>query len=348
MNNYSTINDVAKSLGISTTTVWRAINNKEDVSEKTKKKVLQKVKELNYHPSIAATSLHSNKTNLIGFISPFAYQNFDEVLVRINNKLFEKGYNLVLALSGNYVEKEIELVNQMIQRRVDALLLFRAGWLGDIKPGNEYDHLFRLQEMGIVTVAATTMGTDKISSFVCDEKLAAYLLTDHFIKKGKKRIGFLHWDFREYLSDEAFRFEGYKEALRNYGLKVDEKLVSCVALDYDLDEVDEDKLYNYYMKNKPDAIVCAGSNQAIKYMNVLRKFGIKCPEDIGLAGVDYGVSNTLCYPSLTYADTRVPDRIEGAINYIFDVMEKREEGIKITETPKKYIFKPKLIIGESS
>ena len=344
MNNYSTINDVAKALGISTTTVWRALNDKKDVSQKTKEKVLQKVKELNYHPSIAATSLHSNKTNLIGFISPFAYQNFDEVLVRINNKLFEKGYSLVLALSDNYVQKEIELVNQMIQRRVDALLLFRAGWLGDIKPGNEYDHLYRLQEMGIVTVAATIMGTDKIPSFACDEKMAGYLLTDHFIKKGKKNIGFLHWDFREYLSDEAFRLEGYKEALKNHGFLLNEKLISCVALRYDLEGVDEDKLYNYYTENKPDAIVCASSNQAIIYMNVLRKFGVNCPEDIGFAGVDYGVSNSLSYPTLTYADTRVPDRIDGAINYIFDVLEGKTK----IENKNKYVFRPKLIIGESS
>ena len=72
------------------------------------------------------------------------------------------------------------------------------------------------------------------------------------------------------------------------------------------------------------------------------------PTDVGVAGVDYGVANNLCYPTLTYTDTRVPDRIECAINYIFDLLEKREKGKSVIEKPKRHIFKPKLVIGESS
>jgi len=343
MKKYTTINDVADSLGVSTTTVWRAINNTGRISKKTKDKILSKVEELGYRPSKIATSLKTNKSNLIGFIAPYITDVNNEVLNILNNKALEKGYNIITGISDNIIAKELELAYQMYERRIEGLILFGAtDYTGFLKE-DMCNHLLDLQNSGVKVVGLNYLNSSEIPFFCTDEYLSTKMLVKYFAEMGLKRVGFLHLNFVNDNHDEYSRYNGYIDGVKEYNLDFDENFAGHVLVDDDNPVVfSHKKLYDYYINYKPEAIICVCDSQAINYMNALRCYGVNCPEDVKIVGIDDAYRDTISWPQLTCVDMRLQERASIAFDTLFDAIVN---GTKIE--PKQYVFEPELIIRDS-
>ncbi len=216
MENRPTIYDVARATGFSINTVSRALNGKPDVNPSTKHKILETAKKLKYTPNKLARGLRSNKTGVIGVIvadvsNPF----FSAVVKGMGRAAKELGYSIILQdTSENYANEE-EAVQIMQTELVDGVLIT------PVQSGSE--SIAMLEESGIplVLVARHFDGIDT-DFVVADDVQGGYLATSHLIAVGHERIAFINGPACN--SSAIERFQGYRKALVECGLAVDDTL----------------------------------------------------------------------------------------------------------------------------
>src|ERR1700687_5398206 len=120
----TTMKDIARDLSVSVVTVSKVLRNHSDIGEQTRKRILQRMKEVNYQPNPAARTLVSGRTNLVGLIVPdLVYPFFAQVAKGISAKLRAQEYSLIIASSEDDPSMERREIDQMLARRVDALIL---------------------------------------------------------------------------------------------------------------------------------------------------------------------------------------------------------------------------------
>src|ERR1700687_4067647 len=137
----TTMKDIARDLGVSVVTVSKVLRNHSDISEQTRKRVLQRMKEVNYQPNPAARTLVTGRTNLIGLIVPdLVHPFFAQVAKGISAKLRAQDYSLIISSSEDDPNMEQREIDQMLARRVDALILASAQ--------SSVESLRRMEEQG--------------------------------------------------------------------------------------------------------------------------------------------------------------------------------------------------------
>ena len=220
----STIKDVAKLAGVSPSTVTRVLQDKSSISEATKIKVRKAMTTLNYHPNVNARSLASNKTNVIGVVLPkdsdVFYQNsfFPEVIRGIAQIAADHQYSIQLCTGQDHKQRLAILKDTILGRRVDGLIFLY---------GETEDPLVDFaieQEFPAVIIGKTI---SPLISFVDNNnEKAGFDATDYILKKGAKSIAFIGGRDQLFVSRE--RLNGYKKALKEHGLEVNEKLIAQV------------------------------------------------------------------------------------------------------------------------
>ncbi|WP_053984613.1 LacI family DNA-binding transcriptional regulator [Niameybacter massiliensis] len=273
-----TIADIAKITGVSKATVSRVINNKsEGVSEETKKRILKTIKEVGYRPNVHARSVAGIGSKMIGVIIPDITNPFFPQLVRgIDDYLSELGYTIFLCNSDNDPLKEEKYLLSFIDKRVDGIIL--ATGIGE---GNG---ISKIKEFNIPIVLADRVVDRKFcDASVCVNNISgAISAMEYFIKNNKKSIAFLGGE-REAISTKQ-RLEGYKIALEDNKIKVDNKLIRTgefsVKAGY--------KMTYELLKESPqvDAIFAACDMVAIGSIKAIKALGKKVPEDIEIIGFD--------------------------------------------------------------
>jgi len=286
---YITLKMVAESAGISVNTASRAINNKQDINSETKKRVLQIAKELGYIRNAAAVALRTKKTGTIGVViadnrNPF----YAEVLNGMEETAREKNYHIILANTQRDYQKEEEAINLLLAKRVDGLL---------IAPVQDRDDDIRnLIEANFPFVI---LGRDfeniKVDAVYNDEIKGGFLAAEYLIKKGHKRIAFINGFLHK--SPARGRLEGYKKALKKFGIPLDDILVSVG----DIDVEDGYKRTKQMIKKNLDftAIFAYNDMMAFGAMQAIKEKGLRIPEDIGLVGYDDIPFSSLISPALT-------------------------------------------------
>src|SRR5262249_19178632 len=177
-----TLKDIARDLGVSVITVSKALRDHSDISEETKARVLKRVKEMNYRPNLSARALVTGRTNLVGFVVPDLLHSFFSEIVRgVSAALHDTGYTLVTTSSAEDAKLERKAVEQLIARRVDALLVASTQWTVEM--------FRRVEEAGIPYVLIDRSFTGLGAHFVGvnDEEVGA-LATRHLAEVGSKRI----------------------------------------------------------------------------------------------------------------------------------------------------------------
>ena len=213
-----TLKQIAENLGISITTVSKALKNYPDVSKKTKKLVKAEAKKLNYKPNVFAVNLRTKESKTVGLIIPeVVHHFFSSVINGIIEQAEKKGYLVIILQSNESFKLEKKQVDLLISKRVDGIMISIANKTVDIA------HLQRVKELNIPMVMF-----DKISKLiectkvVIDDRKAAYLATKHLIDKGYKRIA--HFRGALLPQNSIDRFLGYKRALEDHGLPFDSTL----------------------------------------------------------------------------------------------------------------------------
>jgi len=286
---YITLRKVAEKAGVSVNTASRAINNKPDINEKTKKRLLKIARELGYVRNYTAVALRTKKTRTIGVViadnrNPF----YAEVLNGMEEAAREKNYHIILANTQRDYKKEEEAINLLLNKRVDGLLIAPVQ--------DRDDDIKKLIETNIpFVIVGRDFENIEVDAVYNDEVKGGFLATEYLIKKGHKRIALI--DGFLYKSPAKGRLMGYKKALKENRIHLDDALVSIGDIDV---KDGYERTRQLFEKGLGfTAIFAYNDMMAFGAMQAIREKGLRIPQDIGLVGYDDIPFSSLMNPTLT-------------------------------------------------
>lgn len=287
-----TLKQIAKELGVSISTVSKALNNSKEISGDTIQKVQAFAKLYNYKPNNLAISLKSSRTRNIGVIIPdIVHYFFTTVFRGIEQYSKMKGYKVITYVSDESLEKEVINMDLLSNGSVDGFIMALSA---ETQKENDFEHLKRIKGLQIPLVLFDRV-TDEID---CDKVLindqeAAYLAVSKFLNNGRKRIALITTE--EYFSVSQGREEGYRQALRAFGLPVLESLI----LKLPITGMDGGVIDAFFEKNEIDAVLCVNEVFAVYCMNLVQHQGVKVPEEMEFIGFTDGILSKYSKPGLT-------------------------------------------------
>lgn len=272
------LKDIAEQAGVSIMTVSKALRDEPDVSPATKTRVKLLAQQMAYVPDSTAQGLRNRKTRLFGLvISSLTNPVFARMLLAIEGRAYEMGYELLLAQTHNIPEREDACIRRFLSRRVDGLFLSPVYRLTN--EARVYQELLE-QRVPTVLLGHAAPFCSQFVTVETEDLLASQIATQHLLELGHKRIAFLSGPQAAPWSQE--RFEGYRRALREANLDVDEKLVFQAGRTIE----DGAKAACQLINEAPDATAVQAVNDlvAIGCADTLLKQGLKLPDDVSVIG----------------------------------------------------------------
>ncbi len=286
-----TIYDIAESLNLSSATVSRGLKDHPAIRKETKKRILDKAKELGYRHNHFASNLRRNRTNTIGVIVPRLDSYFmSSVIAGIEKVVNEAGYNLVISQSLESAKKENVNIKTMFNTRVDGLLVSLS------YDTDDDTHFKMILEKNIPLIFFDRVFEHPLcTSVVIDNHAAGYAMTQHLIQHGRKRIAHVTANLKRNVYAERVR--GYKQALADHGLPFDESLLFVNSL---TEPACRAAVQAMLASGKlPDAIFCSNDSSAVVCIRELKAAGVRIPQDIAVGGFNNEPISTVVEPNLT-------------------------------------------------
>ncbi|WP_428655205.1 LacI family DNA-binding transcriptional regulator [Runella sp.] len=334
-----TIKDIAKALNLSTSTVSRALRGSYEINPETKRLVMEYAERMNYRPNPIALSLKENRSRSIGVIIPEIANNFfSQAINGIESIAYNRGYHVVISQNHESYERELVSTQYLAQRRVDGLLVSLSG------ESNDLEHFKELQSKGLPIVFFDRVPQDYITHKVTADNFAgAYEATEHLIEQGFQRIA--HLTSPSWLSITYERLEGYKKALQNHEIPIEESYIKyCSHGGMIEEEVEKAVMELINHPDRPDAIFTAGDRLTTTCMSLIRQAGLRIPEDIAIVGFTNLITAHLLNPSLSAVRQPAYEMGQLATEFLIDLIERPKATIRF-ETKKLDTY---LVIRESS
>ncbi len=290
MSHQVTIKDIARELGVSPSTVSRALKDHPDISSATKTQVRELVEKMKYKPNAIALSLRSQKTNVISVIVPqIVHHFFSSVISGIEEVAQAKGYNVMIFQSNEKYEREVEILQAIESNRAEGILVSVS------KTTRNFAHFRDLVEKEFPIVffdrVCDELETDKV---IVDDFNGAMNAVEYLIKTGCKRIA--HLAAPQNLLIGYHRKRGYISALEKNGIEVDDSLImKCDTIEEAYEIIP--KLMS--LERPPDGIFAVNDMTAAGTINALKSLKYRVPEDISVIGFTDGLVSTVTDPPLT-------------------------------------------------
>jgi len=321
MKSKATLKQIAKELGVSVSTVSKALNDSPEISEPTKNRVQEYAKLKNYKPNVIGLSLKNRRTKTIGVIIPNILNSFfAKVFSGIEKVADEKGYKVITCISNESLEKEINALEMLSNGTIDGFILSVAE---ESQKAQEYNHFKNIINEGTPVVMfdriADEVNCDKV---IVDDFESAVNATEHLIKSGCRKIALL--SAIDNLSVGKLRAKGFYKAIENKGVKVDENLVILTNNNEEFNE----KIAGFFIKNKPDGVFALDEHASVTAMKLGIQNGYKIPKDLSIIGFADGVWSRRLTPSLSTVSQHGPEIGEVAANLLIDKLEKKSENNK--------------------
>jgi LacI family transcriptional regulator len=335
-----TIKDIARELGISPSTVSRALKDHPDISRETKKAVTDLANKLNYQPNIVALNLRTKKTHTIGVVIPeLVHFFFSTVISGIEAAAYEAGYNVILSQSNESFEREVNNFRTLSNLRVDGMLISLS------RETANFEHIETTINRGTpIVFYDRTYHNPECNSVTVDDYVGAKEAVQHLISSGCKNIAHISAAHKTKIALE--RLSGYKDALSENGIQVDENLIiRCEDGNVPDGKLAMQELFKRGLQ--PDAVFTNNDLLAMGAMNIIKANGYKIPEDIAVVGFSNWAYSELMEPPLSSVHQPGFEMGQEATRMLIKLIElkdKRVEGIK----PDSKILKTKLIIRSSS
>jgi len=331
-----TIYDIAKKLNISAATVSRGLKNHPGINKNTKKKILQAADEMGYRSNSFASNLRKKHSNIIGVIVPRLNSNFmSDVIAGIEKVVNEANYNLFISQSLETMKKEVSNAKAMFNNRVDGLLVSLAYDTTNI------DHFEQFVAKGVPVIFFDRVQEHKqCPSIFIDNYKAAYNITTHLIEQGCKRI--MHIGGNQLRNVYTDRFNGYKQALADHHIPFDDSLL--LVNDLSAAAGADAARYILKMNERPDGIFVANDTCAIGCMQVLKKEGVKIPQDIAFAGFNNDPTSCVIEPNLTTIDYKGHEMGEVAAKVLIGHLDNNDD----LQQTHSLILRSELIVRGSS
>ncbi|WP_337098723.1 catabolite control protein A [Paenibacillus sp. YIM B09110] len=285
-----TIYDVAREAGVSMATVSRVVNNNPNVKPATRKKVYEAIERLGYRPNAVARGLASKKTTTVGVVIPdISNALYAEVARGIEDIANMYHYNIILANADKKKDKEIRVINTLLEKQVDGLLFLGA-------PVTE-EHLQAFKTANVpIVLCATTDESGQVPSVDINHENAAFDAVMSLVGKGHKRIAMISGTLQDPANGYA-RFQGYKRALEASGIPYDDSLVRIGNYRY---ESGADAMkYFIELSERPTAVFSATDEMAIGAIHAIQDAGLKVPNDFSVISVDNSRMASMVRPQLT-------------------------------------------------
>ncbi len=334
MKHQVTIKDIANKLGVSTSTVSRALKDHPDISVKTREAVKELAKILGYKPNMIALNLKHSRTNTIGVLVPeVEHYFFSSILNGIEEVAYKDNYSVMVFQSRESYMREVLIAQNFLTNRVDGVLASFS------KNTHDFSHFEQIVDNEIPLVFFDREREEiHADSVIVDDYSGAYQAVKHLIREGSKRIAF--YSAPQHLMIGKKRFEGYKSALEDSGIPFNSDLV------YACDTFDEAiKISGSVLKkqDRPDAIFAVNDLTAIGAMKTAKKLGLKIPEDIRIVGFENSRSSWISEPELTTVDQFGYELGKKAA----ELLIKRIKSNDFSYTPERYTLKTELIVRNS-
>ena len=336
MNNQPvlTMKDIARELGVSVSTVSRALKDSPRISEEKRRTVQQYAREHNFTPNVLAESLRHSRvqpSRVIGVIVPeFTHYYFSSILTGIEEAAIARGYYIMVALSNESYEREVRICEMFHRLKVCGVIVSQA------KDTRRYDHFQKLldSQMPIVFYDRICTGVNA-SRVVVDDYMGAFTAVQHLIETGCRRIAFYGSPMQLEISKN--RFNGYKDALLKRGLPFDEHLVRICDNRQDAELITPDLFDGDYY---PDAFFAVNDDTAIGILYTVKRMGLRVPEDISICGFTNGQRAVACDPMLTTVEQRGKRVGEEAAEILID----KVEGLLPMDSIEKRVVRTRLVI----
>ncbi|WP_417291010.1 LacI family DNA-binding transcriptional regulator [Corallibacter sp.] len=318
MQSKITLKDLANLAGVSISTVSKALNDSPEIGEKTRVKIKEIAESYNYVPNNIARSLKSKSTKIIGVIIPaILLEFFSKVLYGIEMEATRLGYKIVICLSNESHQKEVESIDTFINGSVDGIILSVAEETQKIK---DYSHFQKTLKYNVPMV----MFDRVIDEITCDKVTVddfdgAFKATNFLLEIGCENVVFLN--VISNISVGQLREQGYVSAMQ----KSDREVKILTPQHYN--EI-EKELLPVFKNEKIDAILAADEYSAVLAMNVARMNGYDIPKDISVIGFTNGLISEHAIPSLTVVSQHAENIGKQAVSSLIN----RLESETITET----------------
>lgn len=328
--------DIAKDLGVSVITISKVLRDHPDIGDNTRERVLARIKELDYRPNLAARSLVTGRTYLVGLVVPdLLHPFFAEIAKSLSEVLRNNGYYLIVSSSDEDPELEEQEINHLLARRLDTLIIASCRSTVDV--------LFRIEKQNIPYVLIDRNFPGLSPNFVgVDDEAVGRIATQHLIDIGCKRIAHIRGPET---SPGVRRLEGYKRALAQDGRRyIEEYIIAEPKADVESRQRGRDAMRELLkLKQKPDAIFCFNDPLAMGAMNYALDQGLRIPDDIAIIGCG----------NLHYDDSlRVPlssvDQHSRRIGEEAARLTLRILNSKIPPKPETVVLQPELIVRGST
>lgn len=270
------IKDVAKKAGVSTATVSRVLGDFPGVRDKTRKKVLKAVSELNYEINAVARSLRQKKTNSIGIIVGNVLSQFYSVIAKsVEDTANKFGYHTILCNGDENPEKELEYLKVLKSNRVDGIILVPTG------KNSEYVQRLIDSRTKVVLLDRLIEGVD-CDAVLVDNTNGAYKVVKHLINQGYRKIGIVDGYLDR--TTGAERLRGYLQAIKEAGITKDDSLIKIGNFKKESGK----RLTRELLKqsNRPEAIFTTNIDMSMGALIVIKEMGLAIPEDIGIVCFD--------------------------------------------------------------
>ena len=307
------IYDVSEKAGVSIATVSRVINGNSNVSEKTKKKVLDVMRDIGYTPNVFARGLGLNTMKTIGIMCTDSSDSYlANAVYFLERELRNNGYDAILCCTGNDLETKKAYLELLLSKRVDAVILVGSKFLDTRANENKYI-IDAAEKLPIMLVNGYLEGAN-IYGTLCDDESAVYNVTESLIKSGRKNIVYLY-------TSSSFsgqrKLAGFKKALFVHNIPVNnDYLHLCNKSIVNAREY----LTTLYEKGyRFDAVVTSDDSLAVGALKFALNHGIKVPEQLNIVGYNNSLVANCTEPELTSIDSKVEALCITTVNTLMGV-----------------------------
>ncbi len=334
-----TIKDIAKALGLSTSTVSRALRDSHEISSETKQLVMECAEKLNYRPNPIALSLKEKRSRSIGVVvCEIANTFFSQVINGIESIAYDRGYNVIVSQSRESYDREVIDLQFLASRSVDGLLISLSTETTDLT------HIKALQARGMPIVLFDRIH-DEIDTHkvVVDNYKGVYEATEHLIKNGFKQIAAIAGS--EFLSTTNERLAGYHDALKANNLSYSKEYVQhCFYGGMVFSEIEEAVNKLFTLKQKPDAMITTSDKLTTGCLKTLKRRGVMIPQEVAMIGFSNSDIAELVDPPLSVIRQPAEEMGRAATELLLQLVESK----RIIKDFEKRVLTPELQIRESS
>ena len=315
-----TLKEIASKLGISITTVSKALKNYPDVSEKTRNSVLELAKSLHFTPNSFAVNLRTKESKTIGLVIPeVVHHFFSSVINGIIDEAEKHGYLVIIVQSNESLEMEIKQIEMLINKRVDGILISLSN------DSNDDEHIKEIQRRGVPLVLF-----DKISKLIncskviINDQKAASDAVEHLISAGCKKIAHIRGPLNP--QNSVDRFLGYKKTLERNNIPFDANLVyTCKGAGFDEGYEFTKQLLNEHPD--VDGIFAVTDMVAVGAITYLNEINVKIPEQIKVIGFSNWFMGQVITPKLSTIDQPGYEMGVQSFDLLFEEMQHKSETI---------------------